>query len=559
MTRQISFLVLLLMFLVSPLYGETIHVDHAAVSSRSDIASEVGREILENGGNAVDAAVAVEFALSVTYPSAGNLGGGGFLILARGSGEVKALDFREKAPAAAHRDMFLDESGEVDRALARASRQSSGVPGTVAGLLLVLDQYGTMSRQEVMAPAIRLAEEGFVLNEDLANQFRGQFNNFRRYPASLAKFSKDGSPYSAGDLWTQPDLADTLKQISSKGRDGFYKGPVAELLVTEMQNNNGLITHQDLADYEPVWREPIHGTFRGYDIWSMPAPSSGGILLVQMLNMLEPYDLASLGWSSKESSHLIIEAQRRAYADRAEYLGDPDYIEIPTATLTSKQYARSRFSDFNPDMASDSDVIGAGQWPVESPDTTHYSVIDSDGNAVAVTTTLNSSYGNKIVVPGAGFLLNNEMDDFSSKPNTPNSYGLIGRIANEIQPGKRMLSSMTPTIVTKDKNPVLITGSPGGSTIINTVLHVVLNVLEYGMSLEEAVSSPRFSHQWKPNVVRVERGAINDEALSALEEIGHQGLNVSRFPIGDANSILLDENYIEAVSDPRNVGGVAGY
>ena len=555
-------LISLLLFILLPwssIQAEYLQGTGAMVSSRSDIASEVGSEIMARGGNAIDAAVATGFALAVTYPSAGNLGGGGFMVIYPANGDVVTLDYREKAPAAAHRDMFLDAEGNVDRDLAVNSRQSAGVPGSVAGLLEALEKYGTMTPAEVIAPAIRLAEEGFVLNNDLASQFRGNMNSFRRYPASMAVFTRDGTPYESGHLWRQPDLAKTLKAIAEQGRDGFYTGPVADFIVSDMVANNGLITHADLQNYEPVWREPVHGAYRGYDIWSMPAPSSGGVLLVQMLNMLEPYALNELGWGSKETLHLMIEAQRRAYADRAEFLGDPDFVEVPSAMLTSKAYALTRFSSFDPAQASLSENIAAGPWPEESPQTTHYSVMDNQGNGVSVTTTLNRSYGNKIVVPGAGFLLNNEMDDFSSKPDAPNSYGLIGREANEIQPGKRMLSSMTPTVVSKDGVPVLLTGSPGGSTIINTVFQVVLNFIDHGMSVEQAVASPRIHHQWLPDVVRYENGAMTEAVEAELESMGHQGLNGSPFPIGDANSISYRNGLIEGVSDPRNEGGVAGF
>lgn len=538
--------------------AETLRASGGMVASRSDIASEVGSDILAAGGNAVDAAVATAFALAVTYPSAGNLGGGGFLVLAKEDGTVLTQDHREVAPAAAHRDMFLDSEGNVDRDLAVNSLQAVGVPGSVAGLLDVLERHGTMNRGQVLAPAIRLAREGFVLNDDLANQFAQTLQAFRQHPASLAVFTKDGEPYRAGELWQQPELADSLQRIVEAGRDGFYKGKTAELIVAEMQRNGGLITLEDLAGYQPLWREPIHGTYGGYDIWSMPPPSSGGILLLQMLNMLEPYDLKSLGWGSLETVHLMIEAQRRAYADRAEFLGDPDFVDIPVAMLTSKDYARRRFADFDPARATDSSSVGAGSWPAESPDTTHLSVVDKDGNAVALTTTLNRTYGNRIVVPGTGFLLNNEMDDFSSKPNTPNSFGLIGRDANEIQPGKRMLSSMTPTIVTQDGKVVLVTGSPGGATIINTVLQVVLNVLAHDMDLEDAVHRPRIHHQWQPDMVRYETGAISEAVLERLRAMEHKGLTGAGFGLGDANSILVRDGAIIGVSDPRNVGGVAG-
>ena len=541
------------------LHAEFERAANGMVSSRSDIASEVGKEILQQGGNAVDAAVAVGFALAVTYPSAGNIGGGGFMVLRTADGQVYTQDSREKAPLAASRDMFLDSEGNFDRQLSRNSLQATGVPGSVAGLLDALERFGTMSREQVLSPAIKLAAEGFILNEDLAGQFQRNQDNFQQYPASYQKFSYNGENYQAGDLWQQPELAETLRQISANGRDGFYKGPVADMLVASMQANDGLITHEDLENYEPVWREAIHGTYRGYDIWSMPAPSSGGVLLVQMLNMLEAYDLSELGWASAETVHLMVEAQRRAYADRAEHLGDPDFYDVPSSMLISKAYAQQRFADFESNSASHSDDIGAGSWPQESMQTTHYSIIDAEGNAVAVTTTLNASYGNKFVVPGAGFLLNNEMDDFSSKPNTANGFGLLGGVANEIQPSKRMLSSMTPTIVSKDDEVFLVTGSPGGSTIINTVLQVVVNVIDHGMSVEDAVSSPRFHHQWMPDIVRYEDGAITEQAISELRSWGHQGISRSRFPLGDANSILVNGDMLEGVSDPRNDGGTAGF
>lgn len=557
--KNIFISLLIFVFWASTAHSEYLRTENGMVSSRSDMASEVGSTILAAGGNAVDAAVATAFALAVVYPSAGNLGGGGFMMVSLANGEVYAQDNREKAPSAAHRDMFLDSAGDVDRNLAVNSLQASGVPGTVAGLLDALERFGTMSRQQVMAPAIELAEHGFILNDDLASQFLDNMDGFSKYPASLAKFSKQGQPYQSGDLWLQADLAQTLKLISAQGRDGFYKGHTAELIVAEMQRNNGLISMDDLAAYEALWREPIHGTYHGYDIWSMPAPSSGGVLLVQMLNMLEPFNLAELGFGSTATVHLMIEAQRRAYADRAEFLGDPDFVEIPTQMLTSKEYARTRFADFDPLKATDSASIGAGSWPEESTQTTHFSVADKAGNAVAMTTTLNRSYGNRIVVPEVGILLNNEMDDFSSKPNSPNSYGLIGRDANEIQPGKRMLSSMTPTIVTQAGKPVLITGSPGGSVIINTVLQVVLNVIDHGMDAESAVSSPRIHHQWQPDNVRYETGAISDAVAAELTTMGHKGLTSSRFGMGNANSIKIDNAIIEGVSDPREAGGVAGF
>lgn len=552
MKSLIPFLLLVSLILPAPLHAETLVTRQAMVASRSAIASQVGSDILEAGGNAVDAAVATAFALAVTYPSAGNLGGGGFMLIALADGRVLAQDHRERAPAAATYDMFLDDNGRLDRNLAVNSLLSTGVPGSVAGLLDALERYGSMNREQVLAPAIALAEEGFILNEDIAGQFAENLDSFRPHPASMAVFTRNGEAYQAGERWVQKDLAAALRRIARDGRDGFYKGETADLLVAEMERNGGLITHQDLLDYEPVWREPIHGRFRDHDIWSMPPPSGGGVLIVQMLNMLSAYDLAGAGWGSAEAVHLLVEAQRRAYADRSVHLGDPDFETLPVAMLTSPEYARQRFADFDPQQATPSSSVAPGSVNgYESPETTHLSVLDKDGNAVALTTTLNRSYGNGIVVPGLGFLLNNEMDDFATTAAADH--------INAIEPGKRMLSSMAPTIVKKDGKVVMVTGSPGGVTIINTVLQVLLNVLEYGMSAEQAVSSPRIHHQWQPDIIRYEEGAISEAVAEQLRAWGHRGLTGSSFGIGDANTILVREGMIEGVSDPRNVGGVAGY
>lgn len=541
------------------LLANTVAGKNGVVTSRSQIASDVGIDILQQGGNAVDAAVAVGFALAVTYPSAGNLGGGGFVVIHLPDGTVITQDHREKAPGSAHPDMFLDEDGNVDRRRSLYSAQAAGVPGSVAGMLEALDRYGTMSREEIIAPAIRLAEEGFTLTQDLADDFERVLPSMRSYPASMAVFSNNGQPWQAGDTWRQPDLANTLRRIADQGVDGFYQGDTADLLVAEMNRLGGLITHQDLMDYSVEWREPVHGTYRGYDVWTMPPPSSGGALLVQMLNMLEVYDLSTPGWGSAATIHLMVEAQRRAYADRAEHMGDPDFYDVPLEMLTDKEYARARFADFDEHKASLSEDIGAGSWPLESSETTHFSVMDANGFAVAVTTTLNLGYGNRIVVPGAGFLLNNEMDDFSAKPNEPNAYGLLGDEANKIEPHKRMLSSMTPTIVTKDGTPVLVTGSPGGSTIINTVFQVMLNVIDHGMDIESAVASPRIHHQWQPDMIRYEPGAFVEGAEDELRGMGHTELSPMGYGLGDANSILIRDGIMHATSDPRNDGGASAY
>jgi|TARA_Y100000310_G_scaffold276370_1_gene293456 gamma-glutamyltranspeptidase/glutathione hydrolase len=545
-------------FAVSP---AAVQARNGMVTSRSTLASIVGVDVLKSGGNAIDAAVATGFALAVTYPSAGNIGGGGFAVVRLQSGEVLILDHRETAPASATRDMYLDRDGEVIRGLSTRTHKASGVPGTVDGLLLLLQRYGTKSRKEVMAPAIQLARDGFPLTRNLAAQFARVLRAMEPYPASKAKFSNSGAPYGEGEIWRQPDLAATLAEISDKGRDGFYKGRVAKLIVAEMQRGNGEISLQDLANYRSVWREPIKGTYRGHEIWGMSPPSSGGVLVVQMLNMLEPYDLKALGWGSAKLIHLMVEAERRAYADRAEHLGDSDYYDVPIAKLTSKAYARKRFADFDADRASDSEAIGAGSWPEESAETTHFSVLDSKGNVVALTTTLNSGYGSKIVAAGSGILMNNEMNDFSIKKNVPNQFGLIGRVANSIEPGKRMLSSMSPTIVTKDGVPFLVTGSPGGSTIITTTLQVIINVIDHEMTLEDAVSLPRIHHQWKPDSITYGKHAISPDSLKVLQQMGHRNFRAMSWGrgIGDANSILYREGVIYGMKDPRNEGAAIGF
>jgi len=544
-----------------PFNSSSVSGKNGVVTSRSAIASQVGIDILKQGGNAIDAAVATGFALAVTYPSAGNLGGGGFAVVRLANNKVITLDSRERAPSAAHRDMYLDEEDNIISGLSTRTRKATGVPGSVDGLLLLLETYGTMDRHQVLAPAIELAEKGFPLNDDLASQFSRVLGRMKDYPASLAKFSQDGKLYNPGDIWQQPDLAKTLRAIDQQGRDGFYSGDVAKKIVAEMNRGAGIITEKDLENYKSVWRDPVHGTYRGHDIWSMSPPSSGA-LIIQMLNFLEPYDINKMGWGNADTIHLMIEAERRAYADRAQHFGDPDFHQVPLNMLTSKDYARLRFQDYDPKKASISSEIGAGNLPQESPQTTHFSVMDNKGNIVALTTTLNSSYGNKIVAAGTGVLLNNEMDDFSAKENVANQFGLLGKSANAIEPGKRMLSSMSPTIVTKDNKPFLVTGSPGGSTIITTVFQVIINTIDHQMTVGDAVASPRFHHQWMPDAIWHGPNAISPEAKSALEEMGHTGIS-GRFRggIGDANSITYDAKTktIHGTKDPRNVGGAFAY
>ena len=540
---------------------EAVHGIHGMVASRSLLASQVGVDIMRQGGNAIDAAVATGFAMAVAYPSAGNLGGGGFMVIRLADGTVIANDHREVAPGKASRDMYLDAEGNVVAGLSTDSHLAVGVPGTVDGLLTVLEKYGKLTRAQVLAPAIRLAREGFALNYDLAQQFAEEREGMSRYPATMAVFAKaDGSPYREGDVWKQPDLAHTLALISEQGRAGFYEGSVADAIVAEMVRGHGLISRKDLKRYRSKFRDAIHGTYRGYDIITMPPPSSGGILLVQMLNMLENYDVKGMGFGAANTVHLMIEAERRAYADRAEHLGDPDFFKVPIAKLTDKAYAKQRFANFDANKATPSDSVGAGHWPEESHNTTHASFVDAAGNAVAYTTTLNLSYGSKIVAAGTGVLLNNEMDDFSAKANTGNTYGLIGRVANEVQPNKRMLSSMTPTIVTKDGKLVLVTGSPGGSTIITTVLQVVVNTLDHGMEVSEAVCMPRVHSQWQPDRVIFEPNGLSPDTVAILKQRGHT-LVSARFGrgIGDANSIRISGNDLQGMHDPRNAGGAVGF
>jgi len=538
---------------------EAVYARHGMVTSRSALASKIGVEIMREGGNAVDAAVATAFALAVTYPSAGNIGGGGFAVIRLEDGTIKTLDHRETAPATADRDMYLDDQGDVVPGLSTRSHRAAGVPGSADGLLTLLKTHGTLRRQKVLRPAIQLARRGFPLTYDLARQFARVLEAMSEYPASIAKFSQRGEPFQSGDLWRQPDLAKTLQRISDRGREGFYGGKVADLIVAEMERGHGDISHADLNSYRSIWRDPVRGTYRGYEVWSMGPPSSGGTLLIQMLNMLEPLDLSAMGWGSAASIHYMVEAERRAYADRAQHLGDPDYYAVPLSMLLDKEYAKQRFANVDPDRATPSNDVIAG--PEESMETTHFSVMDASGMMVALTTTLNSGYGNKIVVPGTGILLNNEMNDFSVKPDTPNQFQLIGREANAIAPGKRMLSSMSPTIVTKDGAPFMVTGSPGGSTIITTTLQVIVNVIDHGMDIDDAVSLPRFHHQWQPDVIRFDKFALNPDTQEKLRRMGHQELVESTYGrgIGDANSILYKDGVIMGIKDPRNNGLAVGF
>ena len=549
--------------LVFPASSDPVYSKNGMVVSTSRQASEAGIEILKKGGNAVDAAVTVGFVLAVTSSSNGNIGGGGFMVGAMSDNTMFTLDYREKAPVAAHQDMYLDPDGNIVEGMSLYSRSACGVPGSVDGLLKALRDHGSgnISRRQVLAPAIRLAIKGFPLSHYEATKLNNNQDLFEMNEAATEIFvRKDERLWRAGDQLVQVELANTLKRISKLGKDGFYKGHVADLIVAEMKRGNGLISYKDLENYSSVYRTPITGSFHEYDILSMGPPSSGGALLVNMMNMLENYTLDTLGWNSSDYVHLLTEIERRAYADRAEHFGDPDYWEVPLDMLTSKTYAASRSKDISMKKATLSSTISASEsFRNESRETTHYSVVDKDGNAVSVTTTINLSYGGGHLVAGAGFFLNNEMDDFSSKPGVPNAFELVGNKANSIQSGKRPLSSMTPTIVLKDKKPYLVIGSPGGSTIITTTMQVILNVVIFGMDIKEAVSSPRFHSQWLPNVIMMEPRGLSKDVIKNLTSRGHTLIPYRWGYIGEANGILIDKNGFYGGGDSRGETSSVGY
>jgi gamma-glutamyltranspeptidase/glutathione hydrolase len=538
----------------------TVRARHGMVGSTEVHASQVGIDVLKRGGNAIDAAVAVGFTLAVTHPAAGNIGGGGFMLIRLADGRTTAIDYREMAPAKASRDMFLDAQGNVVAERSRIGPLAAGVPGSVAGLVYAQKKYGRLSLAELVQPAIDLAEQGFVVSEALAHSLSNAKARLEKFPASARVFLTNGRPYAAGDRLIQEDLARTLRHIAKRGADGFYRGPVAELIDAEMKRSGGLITKADLSAYRPVERKPLHGSYRDVEIIGMPPPSSGGAALIQLLNILDAYPIQDLGHNSPKTMHLMVEAMRRVYADRSKWLGDPSFFDVPVTGLTSPRYAAALRQSIDPTRATSSTAVQPGQpADFESSQTTHYSVVDDEGNAVATTTTLNGSYGNGMVVPGAGFLLNNEMDDFSAKPGVPNMFGLIGDRANEVQPRKRMLSSMTPTIVTKRGRPHLVLGSPGGSRIITTVLQVLMNVVDHGMNVQEAVDAPRFHHQWLPDYIRIERAGFPKSVLSALEAQGHT--IKAQGDMGDVHAILIDpqSGTLSGASDPRMDGRTLGY
>ena len=544
-------------------HAEPEYAKNGMVVSASRLASDAGVNILKKGGNAIDAAVATGFTLAVTHPQAGNIGGGGFLVAHTAYGESFSLDFREMAPSMAHRDMYLDDSSNVVPGLSLYSHLAAGTPGSVDGLLRIWRDHGSgnISLRQLLLPAIQLAERGFSISYGFArvlNIFHDFFINDDGAKAVFIK--KNGEPWRAGDKLVQRDLARTLKLISRKGRAGFYEGKTAQLIKREMAEGNGFITKDDLDNYRSVYRTVVTGNFKDLDIISMGPPSSGGVLLIQMLNMLEQYPLDTLGWNSSDYIHLLTEIERRAYADRAEHMGDPDFWEVPVSMLVSKEYAFERIQNISMEKATKSSVVKAGDpLAYESRETTHYSVIDKNGNAVSVTTTLNTGFGCGVLVEGAGFFLNNEMDDFSAKPGTPNIFGLIGNEANAIQPYKRPLSSMTPTIVLKNGEPFLIIGTPGGSTIITTVMQIILNVAIHGMDIQEAVSVPRVHSQWLPDAIIVEQRSLSKDVEQNLINRGHTIRSYRWSTIGQANGIMIGEKGFYGGADPRGENATEGY
>lgn len=526
----------------------------AAVSSAHPLASQVGRYIMEQGGNAIDAAVAVQYALAVVYPNAGNIGGGGFMVVHTKEGTSHTIDFRETAPALAHRDMYLDSLGNADLSKSQNGHLASGVPGSVAGMELAHRKFGTMDFEKLIHPAIDLAEKGFAITAREARGLNSARESFVQYSTMPSAFVKDGD-WKEQDTLIQSDLAETLKRIQQQGAKGFYEGETARLIVEEMKRGGGIITQEDLKAYRAVERDPVVFDYKGYEIITMGLPSSGGIVVQQMMEMIKPYPLAEYGFHSNEAISLMVEVERRAYADRAEYLGDPDFVDVPVGRLLDTAYIRSRMSDFTPFRASKSADIKAG-LRMEKEETTHFSIVDKEGNMVSLTTTINGSYGSHVVVGGAGFILNNEMDDFSVKPGVPNLYGLLGTEANAIAPGKRMLSAMTPTIVKKDGKPYAVLGTPGGSTIITSVFQTLLNILDFGLSPYEAVNQPKFHHQWQPDVVYVEKD-FDPAVRKQLESVGY--VFEERGNIGRMELLLIHDGMIEAVGDKRGDDSVAGY
>lgn len=513
--------------------------DSAMVVSAHPLGSQVGADIMKKGGNAVDAAIATQFALSVVFPAAGNIGGGGFMVIRLKDGTTATLDFREKAPAAATTDMYLDSAGNVIEGLSLAGHLASGVPGSVDGMVEAHAKYGSLPWKELVQPAIDLALNGYPLTERAANDLNGLQKDLEKYNTVKPEFLMRA--WTKGDTIRWTDMGHTLERIRDNGRAGFYEGKTAEDLVAEMGRGKGLITLEDLKNYKSVWRDPVVATYKNYKIIAMGPPSSGGLCVVQLLKAVEPLPLQDWGFNTPQTVHAMVEAERRIYADRAKFMGDPDFFKVPVAELIDSKYVNERMSNFNPEKATPSSEIAAGNIPgYESEETTHFSVVDKDGNAVAVTTTLNLWFGNKVVVAGSGFFLNDEMDDFSAKPGVPNIFGVTGGEANKIEPNKRMLSAMSPTIVEKDGKLHMVVGSPGGSTIITSVFQVILNVIEHGMGMQAAVDARRVHSQWLPDAVVPERGALSKEDSLTLVSLGHKLM--PRPNIGRVDAILVLPN-----------------
>ena len=555
---HLSLVLLLMVGGVAHSANAPLRMRHAMVVSQETIASQVGADIMKAGGNAMDGAIATAFALAVTHPSAGNIGGGGFLLYRPAQGEPVVYDFRETAPQASRPDMWLVD-GKYDAQRHHFSHLSVGVPGTVAGLHLAWREHGKLPWAQLMAPAIRLASQGFIVSDELSTSLHEGMRRMQKYPAANAQFSNNGKPFGQGERLVQKDLATTLELISRSGPDGFYKGRTAQLIVKEIQSGGGVLSLKDLADYRPVVRAPLRGTYRGYEVLTVPPPSSAAAL-IEMLNMFEGYDVGSMGFGTTATLHLMTEGMRRVFADRAHYLGDPGFNpDMPMQRLLSKEYAASLRTTINLQSASPSSP-DSFDWPEESPQTTHLSVVDSARNAVSLTYTLESAYGSGIVAPGTGFLLNNEMGDFNAQPGLTNDQGLIGTSPNLAEPGKRMLSSMSPTILTKDGGLFMVTGSPGGRTIINTVTQTILNVVDHNMNAQVAVDAGRIHHQWLPDTVYAEKFGFSEDSLSGLRSLGHQ--IAMRESIGAAQVVVVNQKdgMLEGGADRRDADStVAGF
>lgn len=521
--------------------------------SSNVLANKIGKKVLDEGGNAIDAAVAVGYALAVVHPAAGNIGGGGFAVIHLANGENITLDFREKAPLKASRNMYLDKNGNVIKEASTIGYLAAGVPGTVAGMSAMLEKYGTKKLSELITPAINLAKNGFIITQRQGETMAEAQKDFAKFASSRKYFlKKDGSAYTEGDLFIQKDLAKTLEMIQKEGPKAFYKGKIADLIAEDMKKNGGIITKEDLAQYNVVWRKPVIGNYRGYEIVSMAPPSSGGTHIIEILNVMENADINKLGFGSSKTIHIMAEAMRQAYADRSVFMGDPDFVKVPVDKLIDKAYAKKIYQNILPNKATPSSKINPGLGQIhEGQNTTHYSIADKYGNAVSVTYTINASYGSAAAVDGAGFLLNDEMDDFSIKPGTPNLYGLVGGDANAIEPNKRPLSSMSPTIILKDGKLFMVVGSPGGSRIITTVLQVISNVIDHKMNIAEAIDAPRFHMQWLPDEIRIEKYGMSEDVKDNLKKMGYK--IVTKPVMGDVNAILVDSKarIMYGSGDPR--------